>query len=270
MKSSVDLTIERPGIAVLRLSDPKRRNALSAETIAHLLSALDAVDSNDDIRVAVLTGAGNVFCSGGDLTSMDPDPVASVVRDRMRTGIQRIPRRLAFMEKPVLAAINGPAIGAGLDLALACDIRLAAERAVFSAAFVNVGLVAADGGGYLLPRIVGSERAADLLFTGRRIDASEAARIGLVSVVVPDELLEERTLDLGAQIAEKSPVAVRLIKRLIRSSASTSLDDGLELAAALAGLSAATDEHRAAVSMLQAASQSASTTPPNEQRASRK
>ena len=248
----------------MRIDDPVRRNALSSESIGELIAALDQVEQNDAVRVVVLTGAGDVFCSGGDVSAMDPDPQASVVRARMRTGIQSLPRRLAFMDKPVIAAINGPAIGAGLDLALACDLRLASERAIFSAAFVNVGLVAGDGGGYLLPRIVGPERAARLLFTGRRIDAAEAASIGLVGEVVPDAALEQVALDLAEEIAAKSPVAVRLIKRLIRSSAHTSLDDGLELAAALAGLSAATDEHRAAVSSLQASKRRSSTSTPEE------
>jgi len=252
MSNLVDISEPAPHVRQVTLSDEPRRNALSSAMMEAIATTVEDLDADPDVHVVVLTGAGSAFCSGGDLDSFDANPDAARTRDHMRRGIQRLPRVFNFIDTPIVAMINGPAIGAGLDLALACDIRIASEKASFSAAFIKMGLVAADGGAYLLPRLVGPERALELLLTARRIDSTEALEIGMVSRVVGADDLVATTIELASQIAAQSPVAASLIKRLVREAAHQSMSDSLEAAAAYAGLSAMTSEHHDAVVAAQA------------------
>jgi enoyl-CoA hydratase/carnithine racemase len=220
--------------------------------IDSLIAALDAAEADPEIRVIILTGAGKAFHAGGDLKQMREGagmfaggPVA--LRRQYVDGIQRVPRRLAQLDKPIIAAINGPAIGAGLDLACMCDLRVLARGATLGSTFVKVGLVPGDGGAYFLARKIGFPRALELVLTGRLVQADEALAIGLVHrVVEPAELLPAAK-ELALSIAENAPLAVRMTKRAAYRSWDLDVDTALELAATFQGMVQNTADHREAV-----------------------
>lgn len=248
-----DLRYERRGAAALvTLDRPEARNAYSEAMVESLVAALDEADRDPEVRCLVLTGAGRAFSAGGDLKRMrdkegmfEGGPIG--LKRGYEANIQRIPRRFAQLDKPVVAAINGPAIGAGLDLACMADIRLASFEARFGSTFVKVGLVPGDGGAYLLARTVGLPRALDLMLSARTIDAAEAERIGLVQrVVAPDVLLEE-TLAYAELIAQNAPLAVQLTKRAVYRSYEANLELALEIAASYQGMAQNTQDHFEAV-----------------------
>jgi len=236
-------------ILLLTLDRPDARNAYSEAMVDSLVRALDDADRDDAVRCVILTGAGPAFSAGGDLKRMlQQGPVD--LRRRYVDGIQRIPRRLALAEKPVIAAINGPAIGAGLDLACMCDLRVAARGAQLGSTFVKVGLVPGDGGAYFLSRAIGFSRALELMLTARLVDTDEAERIGLVHrVVEPDQLLPTARA-LAEQIAANAPLAVRMTKRAAYRSFDADLEQALELAATYQGVVQNTADHREAVRAL--------------------
>lgn len=253
MKSFRDLTYDPKGrCALVTLDRPEARNAYSEGMVESLVAAIDAADQDPEVRVVVITGAGKAFSAGGDLKRMrskegmfEGGPIG--LKRGYETHIQRIPRRFARFDKPIIAAVNGPAIGAGLDLACMADIRYAAEGARFGSTFVTVGLVPGDGGAFLLPRTIGLPRALELMLTGRVIDAPEAERIGLVHRVLPAELLLDETLRLAEQIAQNAPLAVQLTKRAAYRSYEADLETALELAASYQGMAQNTADHFEAV-----------------------
>lgn len=237
-----------PHIAWIVLDRPAARNAYSDEMIDDLVGAFDAAEADDGVRCVILTGAGAAFSAGGDLKAMQSHTGmfagdAVRLRSRYEAGIHRIPRRLARFDKPIVAAVNGPAIGAGLDLACMCDIRVAAHSARFGSTFVKVGLIPGDGGAYFLTRTVGFPAALDLVLTGRVIDAEEALRIGLVHATVADDALEAAARKRAERLARSAPLAVRLAKRLCYRAYESSLDQSLELAAAYQGIVQNTEDH---------------------------
>lgn len=240
-------------IATITIDVPDQRNAISdPEVLESLLDALVKADTQRGIRVAILTGNGPVFSSGGNLKQMGAkgglnDPLPARTRVNYRQGIQRLPLALERMEVPVIAAVNGPAIGAGCDLTCMCDIRIAAASARFAESFVKVGLVPGDGGAWLLPRIVGFAKAAEMALTGEPIDANEALRFGLVSQVVADDQLMPTARAIAQKIADNPPHAVRLTRRLLREAWASRLDTVLELSAGFQALVHATADHREAV-----------------------
>ncbi|MCA9716392.1 MAG: enoyl-CoA hydratase/isomerase family protein, partial [Myxococcales bacterium] len=251
-----DLRYEIDGaVATITLDRPAARNAYSEAMVTSLIAALDEAERDDAVRCLVLTGAGEAFSAGGDLKRMR-DRVgmfaggAAELRSRYVDGIQRIPRRLALCEKPVIAAVNGAAIGAGLDLACMCDIRIAAAGAKLGSTFVKVGLVPGDGGAYLLARVVGFPRALELVLTGRVITAEEGLEIGLVHRVVPSGRALEVAREQAALIAQNPPVAVRLAKRAAYRSWGADLETALELAATYQGIAQRTEDHDEAVRAL--------------------
>lgn len=248
-----DLRYEATGaVARITLDRPDARNAYSTAMIESLVAALDAAEADSAVRAIVLTGAGKAFHAGGDLKQMRDGagmfaggPVA--LRRQYVDGIQRVPRRLAQLDKPIIAALNGSAIGAGLDLACMCDLRVCARGAQLGSTFVKVGLVPGDGGAYFLARTVGFPRALELVLTGRLIDADEALAIGLVhQVVAPEELLAAADA-FAHQIAANAPLAVRLTKRAAYRSWDVDVDTALELAASFQGMVQNTSDHREAV-----------------------
>lgn len=254
--SFVDLRYDLDGpVARITLDRPTARNAYSEAMVDGLVRAIDLAERDDGVRCIVLTGEGPAFSAGGDLKRMLQKEGMFAggpadLRRRYVDGIQRIPRRLTLAEKPVVAAINGPAIGAGLDLACMCDLRLAARGAQFGSTFVKVGLVPGDGGAYFLARAVGFSRALELMLTGRLVDADEAERIGLVHrVVAPDELLSAAHA-LARELAALPAVAVRLTKRAAYRSYDLDVDAALEVAAAYQGISQNTADHREAVAAM--------------------
>ncbi|MGA7324816.1 MAG: crotonase/enoyl-CoA hydratase family protein [Rhodomicrobium sp.] len=244
------------GIVTLTLNQPALRNPISdAPVIEALVQALVRADSDASVRVVILTGAGSAFCSGGNLKTMREghglaDKLPVKTRENYRRGIQRIPLAFEAMEVPVIAAVNGPAIGAGCDLACMCDIRIAAESATFAESFVKLGIIPGDGGAWLLPRVVGFSKACEMAFTGDPVNAVEALACGLVSRVVPDVELMAAAKALAMRIAANPPYAVRMTKRLLREGRHARLDTLLEMSAAMQSLAHETADHREAVAAM--------------------
>ncbi len=239
-------------VVTLTMNQPERRNPLTGNTaVPEFLAAIDRIHEDRSVRAVILTGAGTVFSAGGDIRTMQQQSSGTVdgmqVRHDYRTGIQRLPLALFNLEVPVIAAINGAAIGAGLDLACMCDVRIAADTAKFAESFVKLGIIPGDGGAWLLPRLIGLSRASELSFTGDTIDAKLAAEWGLVSRVVRPEQLMDAAQTLAQRIAANPPHAVRLTKRLLRESMHTRLDTLLEMSAAFQAMSHATADHQEAV-----------------------
>jgi len=253
-----DLRYDTEGhLALITLDRADARNAYSEGMVQSLVQALDQAEADAQVRCIVLTGAGTAFSAGGDLKRMrDHSGMfagdAAALRKAYVTHIQRIPRRIAQCDKPIIAAVNGAAIGAGLDLACMCDVRLASEKAKFGSTFVKVGLVPGDGGAYFLARTVGLPRALDLMLTGRVFDALEAERYGLVQrVVAPEDLMKEAKA-YASTVAAQPPRAIQLTKRAAYRSWDADLETSLELAATYQGIAQRTQDHAEAVqAMLQ-------------------
>ena len=202
-------------IATITLNRPERMNAFSAAMIDSIQRALQDASTDDEIRVIVLTGAGRGFCAGFDL-KQSSDPGGSSPDQAMARGPQ-MPLMFASIDKPIIGCINGPAIGWGLDLALLCDVRLAADNARFADPHLNFGIIDDNGGAYYLPRLLGWAKACELAFTGQPIDGKEAEKIGLVNRAVPLEQLETVTHEMADTMANQPPMALQLTKRAMRS-----------------------------------------------------
>ncbi|MRX48931.1 enoyl-CoA hydratase [Paracoccus sp. S-4012] len=249
--------IEREGaIARVTLNEPKSRNALSGPVLDLLLPFLENANADESLSCIVVTGAGPSFSSGGNVKDMrdGTHPMFTGAPHEMQEGyrrhIQRMPRAFHALDVPVIAAVNGTAIGAGLDLACMCDIRIAAPEATFAESFLRVGLISGDGGAWFLPRVIGRARAMELALTCRVLDAEEAERWGVVSQIVAADALVDTAMDLASQIAGFPPKSLRLNKRLLRQSAESDLDTALELAAAYQAIVQSSADQREAVSAL--------------------
>jgi enoyl-CoA hydratase/carnithine racemase len=240
------------GIATVTLNRPELRNPISDLDMVDALEAtLKELDADLAVRVIILTGAGTAFSSGGNLKKMRVggglvDELPAQTRRNYKLGIQRLPLVFEDLEVPVIAAVNGPAIGAGCDLACMCDMRIAGESARFAESFVKLGIIPGDGGAWLLPRIVGFSKACEMSFTGDPIDAAEALSCGLVSKVVPDAQLLEHARALALRVAANPPHAVRMTKRLLRQGQHVSMDTLLEMSAAMQALAHATSDYEEA------------------------
>lgn len=256
MPEAVLYDADAEGIVTLTLNRPEQRNPISDDDMVEaLLAALDRLQRDRSARVAILTGAGSAFSSGGNLKKMGRsgglnDPLPARTRLNYRNGIQRLPIAFEALEVPVIAAVNGPAMGAGCDLTLMCDLRIASDRASFAENFVKVGLIPGDGGAWLLPRIVGFSKACEMALTGETITAEEARTMGLVSAVVPHDGLAQAARNLARRIGANPPHAVRMTKRLLREAWTARLETLLELSAAMQALAHHTEDHRQAVSAL--------------------
>lgn len=237
-------------VAVVTMNWPGARNALgTSEQYAEIEDVCKHITADKAIRAAVWTGNGPAFCAGGDLHLMHEranDEQLEAIEDRYhyKEGIHRIPHALYQLEVPVIAAVNGPAIGAGLDLACMCDIRIASEKATFAESFVTLGIIPGDGGAFLLQRLIGYTKAAEMTFTGDAIGASEALQCGLISAIVPDAELLSRSIGLAEKIARNPPHALRMAKRLMRESQHLRLETVLELSASFQALAHATNDHK--------------------------
>ena len=247
------LKIQRDGaIQILTMSQPETRNALTGNTaVDELVAACNAIRLDTSIRVVVLTAEGPVFSSGGNVKDMlrfqNQKLLPETIREEYRNGIQRLPRAFYNLDVPVICAINGPAIGAGLDLTCMCDIRIASEKATFAESFVKVGIVPGDGGAWLLPRAVGMSKAAEMAFTGDSLSAQEALACGLVSRVVAPEKLMEEALNLATKIAANPGGVLRMTKRLLREGERSTLDSLLEISAGYQAIAHMTPDHHEAV-----------------------
>lgn len=248
------LQISRDGpVITATLNRPDERNAISETAHSEEIAAFCAMVTRDrSIRAVILTGAGKAFCAGGNVKHMQSksgmfggSPFEQ--RNSYRTGIQLIPTALYELEVPVIAAINGPAIGAGLDLACMCDVRIAADTAIFAESFVKLGIVPGDGGAWLLPRVIGMARASLMTLTGDAINSGKALEYGLISEAVAADQLMDRARAIAASIAANPGHATRMAKRLLREGQDMKLAPLLELSAAYQALAHHTADHVEAV-----------------------
>ncbi|HEV7228805.1 crotonase/enoyl-CoA hydratase family protein [Brevundimonas sp.] len=241
-------------IEVWTLARPDRLNAMpDLEDGEAFAAACEAVNADLSVRCVVLTGEGRAFSAGGDLKAMKDrrDLFAgsgAEIRERYRRVVHRIVRSLYGLEVPLVTAVNGPAMGLGCDVAGLGDVKIASDRAVFGIPFLKLGIVPGDGGAWLMPRHVGYARAAEMLFTGRSIDAETAERWGLVNRVVPHDLLMDEAMETAGQIAAQPPHALRMAKALLRQGRDVTFDQMLEMTAAMQALAHLTDDHAEGVS----------------------
>jgi enoyl-CoA hydratase/carnithine racemase len=226
------------GIATIRLNRPERKNAFTVGMADRWADLLVAAQADPEVRVLVLTGTGDAFCSGVDLERRNEGmPATALARKQtLSEHVHRVPLAMEELDKPVIAAINGTAVGAGLDMALMCDVRIMARSARLSEGYIRVGMVPGDGGCYYLPRLVGVARALELLLTGDFIDSAEADRIGLVNRVVDDDQLAGTVETLARKIAMAPPVAIRMIKRTTYQSLRLDLRTSLDLISSHTGV----------------------------------
>lgn len=247
------LSDRQDGILTLTLNRPELRNPISdGDMVEAVLDALAPLNADIGVRCVILTGAGTAFSSGGNINKMGEagglnSGLPAVTRRNYKEGIQRLPLAFEALEVPVIAAVNGAAIGAGCDLALMCDIRIAGQSAKFAESFVKLGIIPGDGGAWLLPRVVGFSKASEMALTGDVVDAAEALACGLVSKVVPDAELMQAARAMAAKIAANPPHAMRLTKRLLRQGWTSTLDAHLDVAATMQALAHATRDHNEAI-----------------------
>lgn len=247
------LIYEQQGpVVTLTMNQPEQRNPLTGNTaVAEFLTAIERIEADASVRCVILTANGPSFSAGGDIREMkrqaSPQVSEMAIRQEYRSGIQRLPLALFNLEVPVIAAVNGHAMGAGLDLACMCDVRIASDQAKFAESFVKIGIIPGDGGAWLLPRIIGLSRASELGFTGDVIDAQQALAWNLVSRVVPANQLMEAAHELAGRITANASHALRLTKRLIREGMHSRLDTVLELSAVFQAVSHKTADHSEAV-----------------------
>jgi enoyl-CoA hydratase/carnithine racemase len=235
------------GIATITLDNATRKNAFTLDMIDDWADALRAAAEDDAVRVVILTGAGDAFCSGIDLSVLQAVEDVPLARKRMLThGVHKVARAVEALDKPLICALNGVAVGAGLDMALMCDMRFMGRSAKLSEGYIKVGLVPGDGGAWFLPRLVGPAKALELLLTGDFVEADEALRIGMVNRVYDDAELQERTREFAAQLAAMSPVAVAVIKRTVQQSAAIDLRTSLDLISSHMAVVQSTDDYREA------------------------
>ncbi len=231
-------------IATITLNRPDKLNAFTGPMIDAWARALAEAQSDDGVHVVVVTGAGRAFCAGGDVARMgDGAPGALDHKNMLWEHIHRIPKTLETMDKPVIAMVNGLAVGAGMGMCLMCDVRIAAEEARFSTGYVRVGLVPGDGDTYFLPRLVGPARALELLWTADFVEAAEALRLGIVNRVVPAAALADTTYALARQIADGPQVPIRMIKRLVYQSLRLDLRTHLDLVSSHMAIVRQTADH---------------------------
>lgn len=222
---------EQDGVATIVLNRPDNLNAMNIQMGKELLDAIRKCGEKPDVRAVIITGAGKAFCSGGDVKAMKtgldekhPDVFFAEILELLHKVILEIRN----IKKPVLASVNGSAVGAGFNLALACDITIVSEKAKFSEAFVNIGLTPDTGGTFFLPRFVGIGKASELLFTGDFIDAHQAEKLGIANYVVSEGELENKTMEIANKLAKGPTLAISQTKALLNSSFNEQLDKQLE------------------------------------------
>ena len=230
MSTDVLLTERHEHVAVLTLNRPHKLNALDAELRDAMLDAVASVQSDDDVRAVIFTGAGRGFCSGADLTGggrgETPQPTQNDHLDDLG-WVGRQALAVYGLDKPVIAAVNGVAAGAGMSLSLACDLRVGSEKARFKTVFIERNLSPDSGMSFFLPRIVGYSRAADLIYTSRTVEAEEAHRIGLLDRLVDHDELLERAIELASQMTDWPPLALRVSKRVLQHNVECDLGTAL-------------------------------------------
>ena len=240
-------------VATLTLNRNDVRNELTGtQLVADICNTVHWINTTPDVLALIITGEGSAFCAGGNIKDIHDkkgmfDGNAALISDNYRHNIQRMSLAMHNVEVPVIAAVNGPAIGAGFDLACMCDFRLGTPATRFGETFINLGLIPGDGGAWFLQRLVGYQRAAELTFTGRIINAEEAMQLGLLlEIVKPEELLNRATA-LAADFAAKPPQALRMTKRLMKAAQRLELGDLLDLSASYQANCHDTEDHQRAM-----------------------
>lgn len=234
------------GVLTLTLNRPDALNSFTVETKEALLAALKDAGRDKEVRALILTGAGRAFSAGQDLKERQA-PGVSDLGTELRVRYNPIILAMRRLEKPIVGAINGVAAGAGISIALACDIVIAAENATFIEAFARVGLVPDTGSTWFLPRLVGPARAAEMMFTADPVDAATAERIGLISRVVPADKLMDEANALAGRLARSAPIALALAKRALNRAFDMRLDDALDYEAQLQSIAGRSDDHKEGV-----------------------
>ena len=241
------LTSIQNHVQIITLNRPEKKNAFDSQMIDEWVAALEDAEKNEDVHVIVVTGSGNAFCAGGDVGGMKQDQKPLDNKNKLWKNIHRIPLALKKIDKPVIAAINGPAVGAGLDMALMCDIRTMIDESKVSEGYVKVGLVPGDGGAFFLPPIVGEAKAFELLWTGNFISSKEALSLGMVNHVYTKEEFMKKTMDLAEQIASGPQIAIRMTKRAVRYSRTMELEPALDLISSHYAIIKETEDHKEGV-----------------------
>ena len=247
------LLYEQNGALVtLTMNQPDKRNPLTGnDAVPDFHEAIERIEADPSVRCVILTGNGPSFSAGGDIQTIEdqasPVMAQMTIRHWYRKGIQSLSNALFNLEVPIIAAVNGHAMGAGLDLACMCDIRIASDKAVFAESFIKLGIIPGDGGAWLLPRVIGMARAAELAFTADVINAAKALEWNLVSQVVPHDQLMSTATALAQRIAQHPSHGVRLTKRLMKEGIHARLDSILELSAAFQCIAHKTADHHEAV-----------------------
>lgn len=251
MKREAIIYEKKDMIATITFNRPDRLNAIGATMSLELEQTLEEANSDEEVRVLIITGAGKGFCSGADLTTLSSAArdvgQGLVARSPAAGGIRSYTLQLQNFEKPTIAAVNGAAVGAGLSIALACDIRIASDKARFSQIFIRRGLVPDTGSTYFLPRVAGMARACEMAFTGDILDAEQAKDYGLVSRVVPHNELMSEVRELATKIAAGPPTAMKLAKRALYRGATTDLTSALEFEGYMQGICFNTEDFKEGV-----------------------
>jgi 2-(1,2-epoxy-1,2-dihydrophenyl)acetyl-CoA isomerase len=234
------------GIGRIVLDRPERMNAFTFEMIDAWTEALQRCRTDDAVQIVLVTGTGNAFCSGGDVVEMGDrlDHTPEQRKNELFRRIQRIPLALEDLDKPVIAAVNGVATGAGMDLALQCDIRYAAHSARFAETYIKVGLVPGAGGAHFLPRLVGTAKALELFWTGDFVDSQEALRLGIVNKVFPDETLMAEVEKIAARMLKAPALTLRMVKRAIYQGMRNDLRTNLDMISSHYAIITSTEDHR--------------------------
>ena len=232
-------------VATITLNRPESLNALNAAMCQGLLTSINQVASDQNVKALVLTGAGRAFCAGLDLKGYELGSLSGEAYRQWhrRFGIQDVVRNIYNLEIPTIAMVNGTCVGAGFDMALSCDMRIGSDRAKFMVANIKAGFIPDDGGTYLLPKVIGLAKACELVFTGDLVGAEEALRIGILNRLVPQNDLEEKTLAFASQIADGPSIAIKLAKTLMYKGFSGDLDSALEAEAMVQAILVSTDDH---------------------------
>ena len=246
-EKTVLLEVNGDGVATVTLNRPGAMNAINHALKVELVDVMKEVATDPQVRAVILTGKGRAFCAGGDVKEMSGNRVAFDARDRMRKYLHEALLIIYKMEKPVIAAVNGFAVGAGCNLALAADIILASEDAKFSEIFVKVGLVPDAGGFFFLPRLVGMPKAKELVFRGNTIDAREAERIGMINAVYAADELLDQAMAMATEFAQGPTRAIGIAKTMLHQSAEMTFAAALDYEAAVQAIVASTDDHREGV-----------------------
>jgi enoyl-CoA hydratase/carnithine racemase len=234
-------------VAIITLNRPEAKNAFSPEMIDLWRQFLEEAKQNEQVRVIIVTGKGDTFCSGGDIRDMAEGKLRSwEMKKFLWEGVHRIVLALTDLDKPIIAAINGAAMGAGLDMAIMCDLRVCSDRAKLAESYILLGLVPGDGGAYFLPRLVGIAKALELLLTGDVISPQEALGFGLVNRVVTHDRLMEETMILAEKITNKPPLAIRMMKRAVYQAQTSSLRSHLDYISSQTALLSETQDHQEA------------------------